>query len=132
MVRIIGSAKIDDYRKIVLEGGVMKSLNVKPGDSLLFFKKEHDSTLSVYKVLFIQIVIHRNDTFCRIGVQQSKDILLQTDGRCIIDKDRIDRLSLLPRFFLYEVHRFRIQGSKGGQKVKATCRCDVFKLALYV
>ena len=49
MVRIIGSAKIDDYRKIVLEAGVMKSLNVKPGDSLLFFKKEHDSTLSVYK-----------------------------------------------------------------------------------
>ncbi len=49
MVRIIGSAKIDDYRKVVLEEGVMKSLNVKPGDSLLFFKKEHDSTLSVYK-----------------------------------------------------------------------------------
>ncbi len=49
MVRIIGSAKIDDYRKIVLEAGVMKSLNVKPGDSLLFFKKEHDSTLSVYR-----------------------------------------------------------------------------------
>ncbi len=49
MVRIIGSAKIDDYRKVVLEAGVMKSLDVKPGDSLLFFKKEHDSTLSVYK-----------------------------------------------------------------------------------
>ena len=49
MVKIIGSAKIDDYRKVVLEEGVMKSLNVKPGDSLLFFKKEHDSTLSVYK-----------------------------------------------------------------------------------
>lgn len=49
MVKIIGSAKIDDYRKVVLEEGVMKSLNVKPGDSLLFFRKEHDSTLSVYK-----------------------------------------------------------------------------------
>lgn len=49
MVRIIGSAKIDDYRKVVLEEGVMKSLNVKPGDSLLFFRKEHDSTLSVYR-----------------------------------------------------------------------------------
>jgi len=49
MVRIIGSAKIDDFSKVVLEEGVMKSLNVKPGDSLLFFKKEHDSTLSVYK-----------------------------------------------------------------------------------
>lgn len=49
MVKIIGSSKIDDYRKVVLEEGVMKSLNVKTGDSVLFYRKEHDSSLCVFK-----------------------------------------------------------------------------------
>lgn len=49
MVKIIGSSKIDDYRKITLEDGVMRSINVRPGDSVLFYKKDNDSSLCVFK-----------------------------------------------------------------------------------
>lgn len=49
MIKIIGSSKIDDYRKVTLEEGVMRSINVKPGDSVLFYKKENDSSLCVFR-----------------------------------------------------------------------------------
>ena len=37
-MRILGSGKIDDFQKIVLSDKVVKALNVKPGDSILFYR----------------------------------------------------------------------------------------------
>ena len=80
MVKIIGSAKIDDYRKVVLEEGVMKSLNVKPGDSVLFFKKEHDSTLSVYKAEGAKVTSECDSPAVRHMNEQPKKIRMFAFG----------------------------------------------------
>lgn len=37
-MKILGSGKIDDFQKIVLGDKVVKALNVKPGDSILFYR----------------------------------------------------------------------------------------------
>lgn len=37
-MKILGSGKIDDFQKIVLSDKVVRALNVKPGDSVLFYK----------------------------------------------------------------------------------------------
>ena len=48
-MKIIGSGKIDDFKKLLLEDGVMRALNVKPGDSVLFYRKQNDSGVSMFK-----------------------------------------------------------------------------------
>lgn len=39
-MKILGSSKVDDYRKVVLGEKVVKALNLKQGDSVLFYKRE--------------------------------------------------------------------------------------------
>lgn len=41
-MKILGSGKIDDFQKIILGDKVTKALNVKPGDSILFYRGEGD------------------------------------------------------------------------------------------
>ena len=41
-MRILGSGKIDDFQKIVLSDKVVKALNVKSGDSILFYRGGDD------------------------------------------------------------------------------------------
>ncbi len=48
-MKIIGSSRIDDYKKAILEDGVLRALNAKPGDSVLFYKKQNDSNVCIYK-----------------------------------------------------------------------------------
>ena len=38
-MRIIGSGKIDDYKKVAIEDSVLKAIDAKPGDSVLFYRK---------------------------------------------------------------------------------------------
>ena len=54
-MKIIGSSKIDDYRKAVLEDSVLRAINAKPGDSVLFYKKQNDSNVCIYKAEGAQI-----------------------------------------------------------------------------
>ncbi|NLL94821.1 MAG: hypothetical protein GX224_03580 [Thermoplasmatales archaeon] len=48
-MRIIGSSRIDDYKKATLDDSVLKALDVKPGDSVLFYKKQGDSNVCIYR-----------------------------------------------------------------------------------
>ena len=48
-MRIIGSSKIDDYKKTVLEDSVLRAINAKPGDSVLFYKRQNDSSVCIYR-----------------------------------------------------------------------------------
>ena len=46
-MRIIGSSKIDDYKKASLEESVLKAINAKPGDSILFYRKRNDTSICI-------------------------------------------------------------------------------------
>lgn len=48
-MKIIGSSKIDEYKKTVLEDSVLRAINAKPGDSVLFYRKQNDSSVCIYK-----------------------------------------------------------------------------------
>ena len=48
-MKIIGSSKIDDYKKTVLEDSVLRAINAKPGDSVLFYRRQNDSSVCIYK-----------------------------------------------------------------------------------
>lgn len=48
-MKIIGSGKIDDFKKVVLDTKVMRSLNVKPGDSVLFYRGSEDGSVSMFR-----------------------------------------------------------------------------------
>ena len=48
-MKIIGSSKIDDYKKTVLEDSVLRAINAKPGDSVLFYKRQNDSSVCIYR-----------------------------------------------------------------------------------
>ena len=54
-MKIIGSSKIDDYKKTVLEDSVLRAINAKPGDSVLFYKKQNDSNVCIYRAEGAQI-----------------------------------------------------------------------------
>ena len=54
-MKIIGSSKIDDYRKAVLEDSVLRAINAKPGDSVLFYRKQNDNNVCIYKAEGAQI-----------------------------------------------------------------------------
>ena len=54
-MKIIGSSKIDDYQKTVLEDSVLRAINAKPGDSVLFYKRQNDSNVCIYKAEGAQI-----------------------------------------------------------------------------
>ena len=54
-MKIIGSSKIDDYKKTVLEDSVLKAINAKPGDSVLFYKRQNDSSVCIYRAEGAQI-----------------------------------------------------------------------------
>ena len=54
-MKIIGSSKIDDYQKTVLEDSVLRAINAKPGDSVLFYRKQNDSNVCIYKAEGAQI-----------------------------------------------------------------------------
>ena len=48
-MRIIGSGRIDDYKKVSLEDTVLKAIDAKPGDSILFYERHNDDAVSIYK-----------------------------------------------------------------------------------
>ena len=48
-MRIIGSSRIDDYKKLTMEDNVLKAIGAKPGDSVLFYKNYNDERVCVYK-----------------------------------------------------------------------------------
>lgn len=54
-MKIIGSSKIDDYKKTVLEDSVLRAINAKPGDSVLFYRKQNDNNVCIYKAEGAQI-----------------------------------------------------------------------------
>lgn len=45
-MKILGSSKVDDYRKVVLGEKVVKALNLKQGDSVLFYKRGGGAAMS--------------------------------------------------------------------------------------
>ncbi|MDO5862370.1 MAG: hypothetical protein Q4Q58_06235 [Thermoplasmata archaeon] len=48
-MKILGSSKVDDYRKVVLGEKVVKTLNLKQGDSVLFYKKDGGSDVRMFR-----------------------------------------------------------------------------------
>lgn len=48
-MRIIGSGRIDDYKKVSLEDTVLKAIDAKPGDSILFYERHNDDSVCIYK-----------------------------------------------------------------------------------
>ena len=60
-MKIIGSSKIDDYKKTVLEDSVLRAINAKPGDSVLFYKRQNDSSVCIYRAEGAQMSTE-NDT----------------------------------------------------------------------
>ena len=63
-MKIIGSSKIDDYKKTVLEDSVLRAINAKPGDSVLSYKRQNDSSVCIYRAEGAQ-VSSENDTASR-------------------------------------------------------------------
>ena len=48
-MRIIGSGKIDDYKKVTMEDSVLKAINAKPGDSVLFYRRQNEDNVCIYR-----------------------------------------------------------------------------------
>ena len=48
-MKIIGSSKIDDYKKVPIEDAVLKAIDAKPGDSVLFYRRHNDETVCIYR-----------------------------------------------------------------------------------
>ena len=48
-MKIIGSSRIDDYAKVNLEDVVLKAIDAKPGDSVLFYRNYNDDRVCVYR-----------------------------------------------------------------------------------
>ena len=48
-MRIIGSGRIDDYKKVSLEDTVLKAIDAKPGDSILFYERHNDDSVCIFK-----------------------------------------------------------------------------------
>jgi hypothetical protein len=49
MVRVLGTSKVDDFNRVVLEDSVMNALNIAPGDSVLLYKRLNERGLGLYK-----------------------------------------------------------------------------------
>lgn len=49
MLKIIGSSRVDDFNRVVLEDGVMKALDIVEGDSVLVYKRLNEEGLGIYK-----------------------------------------------------------------------------------
>ena len=48
-MKIIGSSRIDDYAKVNLEDVVLKAIDAKPGDSVLFYRNYNDDRVCIYR-----------------------------------------------------------------------------------
>lgn len=48
-MRIIGSGKIDDYKKVAIEDSVLRAIDAKPGDSVLFYRKQNEDSVCIYR-----------------------------------------------------------------------------------
>ena len=48
-MRIIGSGKIDDYKKVAIEDSVLKAIDAKPGDSVLFYRRQNEDSVCIYR-----------------------------------------------------------------------------------
>ena len=48
-MKIIGSSKIDDYKKVTLGDRVLRDIDARPGDSVLFFTKHNDGSVCLYR-----------------------------------------------------------------------------------
>ena len=48
-MKIIGSSKIDDYKKLSIEDAVLRAIDAKPGDSVLFYRKENEDGVCIYR-----------------------------------------------------------------------------------
>ena len=75
-MRIIGSSKIDDYKKVAIEDAVLKAIDAKPGDSVLFYRKHNDDAVCIYRAEGAKITTeadaprrrHMREAFVRIRV----------------------------------------------------------------
>lgn len=54
-MKIIGSGKIDDFKKVVLDTKVLRSLNVKPGDSVLFYRGDENGSVCMFRAEGAQV-----------------------------------------------------------------------------
>ena len=48
-MRIIGSGKIDDYKKVAMEDSVLRAIDAKPGDSVLFYRRHNEDNVCIYR-----------------------------------------------------------------------------------
>ena len=48
-MKIIGSSRIDDYKKVGIEDAVLRAIDAKPGDSVLFYRKENEDSVCIYR-----------------------------------------------------------------------------------
>ena len=73
-MRIIGSGKIDDYKKVTIEDSVLKAIDAKPGDSVLFYRKHNEDAVCIFKTEGAKITTeadaprrrHMRDAFIRL------------------------------------------------------------------
>ncbi len=49
MLKILGTSRVDDFNRVVLENGVMDALDITPGDSVLLYRRENESGVGLYK-----------------------------------------------------------------------------------
>ena len=48
-MRIIGTSRVDDYKKMYVEDAVLRAIDAKPGDSVMFYRSYNDDSVCVYK-----------------------------------------------------------------------------------
>lgn len=48
-MKILGSGKVDDFKKISVSDRVLDAMDVRPGDSVLFYRKDGDSGVSIFR-----------------------------------------------------------------------------------
>ncbi|MCQ2085087.1 MAG: hypothetical protein MJZ21_02945, partial [archaeon] len=48
-MKILGSGKVDDFKKVAFSDRVLSNMDVKPGDSVIFYKKAGESGVSMFR-----------------------------------------------------------------------------------
>lgn len=75
-MRIIGSSRIDDYKKLSVEDNVLRAIGAKPGDSVLFYRNYNDDRVCIYKTEGAKITTeadaprrrHMREAFIRVRI----------------------------------------------------------------
>lgn len=75
-MRIIGTSRIDDYKKLSVEDNVLRAIDAKPGDSVLFYRTYNDDNVCIYKAEGAKITTeadaprrrHMREAFVRVRI----------------------------------------------------------------